>query len=161
MAQEIERKFLVKDRSYRDLAFKSHHIAQGYLSTNPDVTVRLRIMDDSAFLTIKGRCCGIVRNEWEYPVPCADAADMLGMLCGNHVIDKIRYFVKFHGLVWEIDEFYGSLSGLVVAEIELPSESYSLDEYPSFVGNEVSGDVRYYNSSLINDGMPDDVLPLI
>jgi len=154
MAQEIERKFLVKDRSYRDLAYKSYHISQGYLSTDPDVTVRLRIMDDSAFLTVKGRCRGIVRNEWEYPVPCADAEDMLRNLCGNRVIDKIRYFVKFQGLVWEIDEFYGSLSGLVVAEIELPTQSYSLVEYPPFVGNEVSEDVRYYNSSLIEHGLP-------
>lgn len=143
MGKEIERKFLVNDESYKPLASKSCHIMQGYLSVNPDSTVRVRIKDNDAYITVKTRNRGAVRNEWEYPIPIEDAREMLAEATVTPVIDKVRHIVGR----WEIDEFHGALEGLTVAEIELTSESEPF-EIPSFIGREVTGDCRYYNSSL-------------
>ncbi len=147
MAKEIERKYLVDGSSYRETATSAVRIRQAYLSTNPDATVRVRIAGDSAWLTVKGRNAGNVRDEWEYPIPVADAEAMLARCAQSPVIDKTRY----RDGRWEIDEFHGSLEGLVVAEIELTSadEEYAL---PGYIGCEVSGDARYYNSSLAKSG---------
>ena len=150
MGQEIERKFLVTDGSYLAMAAESRHIVQAYLSTSPDATVRLRVLGDEAFITIKSRNNGCERGEWEYQVPLADVAEMLKACKIDQVIDKTRHYVDYHGNRWEIDQFHGRLDGLVVAEIEIPSADCHFD-IPPFAGREVTGDVRYYNSSLVSE----------
>lgn len=144
MAYEIERKFLVRDNSYINNAEKSVHILQTYISVNPDSTVRIRVIDNKyAYLTVKSSNIGAVRHEWEYPIPVEDAMQMLKMCAVTPVIDKIRYKCGR----WEIDCFAGHLYGLTVAEIELDSEEERFDK-PAWLGIEVTGDKRYYNSSL-------------
>lgn len=147
MALEIERKFLIKDRSYVEMATSSHEIRQAYLSDNVDATVRVRVRDDSAFITVKGRNAGAVRHEWEYAAPVEDAVEMATILAGGWSIDKTRYIVDYDGLRWEIDEFHGRHEGLVVAEVELSGEDESI-VLPPFVGEEVTGRPEYYNSVL-------------
>ena len=147
MAKEIERKFLVGDESYKALATENIEIRQGYLSTDPEATVRVRVAGDKAFLTVKGRNRGAVRNEWEYPVAASDAIAMLPC-CGGRTVEKTRWIVPAeNGLKWEVDEFHGRHEGLVVAEIELPAEDTPFAR-PAFVGREVTGEPQYYNSSL-------------
>ena len=120
MAKEIERKFLVADDSYRSMAIYKSEIVQGYLSINPDATVRVRINGDKAFITVKSRNVGAVRKEWEYPVDPAEARQMLETCCQSRLIVKTRHVVPAeNGLKWEIDEFHGELDGLTIAEIEL------------------------------------------
>jgi adenylate cyclase len=145
MAAEIERKFLTIDDSWRD---GSHgiRISQGYLSQDPDRTVRVRIAGENAWLTIKGRTEGIRRAEFEYEIPVDDARDLLE-LCLPSVIDKTRYRMTYGGHLWEVDDFHGENTGLVVAEVELAYESVPVD-LPSWVGAEVSADPRYFNSAL-------------
>lgn len=146
MALEIERKFLVKDNSFKDLAVKTVEIAQGYLSRDKQRTVRVRVAAHKAWITIKGLTHGATRPEFEYEIPVDDARRLLE-LCVPPVIVKTRYIVPYHGLTWEVDEFHGHRQGLVVAEVELPSESQALD-LPPFVGAEVTHDARYYNANL-------------
>lgn len=147
MAKEIERKFLVTDTSYRQMSAVRHAIRQGYLSVRKESTVRVRIKDDAAFITVKGITTGATRDEWEYPIPTKDAEDMLiGLSCGK-IIDKTRFIVHHEGHTWEVDEFHGCHDGLVIAEIELESENETFS-LPGFVGKEVTGDAAYYNSSL-------------
>ncbi|MDE5653155.1 MAG: CYTH domain-containing protein [Muribaculaceae bacterium] len=155
---EIERKFIVTSDAYRRMASASHHIAQGYLSRDPDRTVRVRVRDSEGFLTVKGRTRGFSREEFEYAVGDADARQMLA-LCLPVVVEKTRWIVDYAGLRWEVDEFHGSLQGLVVAEVELESEDQPV-ELPPFVGREVSDDPAYFNSSLSIHGMPADA-PII
>ncbi|MDE6239816.1 MAG: CYTH domain-containing protein [Muribaculaceae bacterium] len=147
MAKEIERKFLVIDKSYRKMAVTGRSIVQAYLNRDPKATVRVRITDDKAFLTIKGKNDGATRDEWEYPIPVSDARDMIARCASGRIIEKKRFVVPFEGYDWEIDEFGGELEGLTVAEIELPAEDAEFS-LPPFVGDEVTGDPRYYNSSL-------------
>lgn len=147
MAKEIERKFLVENSSFKELSTKRHEIKQGYISRNPTGTVRVRVRDDKAFLTIKGRNEGVVRDEWEYPIPLSEALDMLDRCCEGHVIEKTRYIVPCGGFNWEVDEFHGAREGLVVAEIELPESDTPFD-IPPFAGEEVTGNILYYNSNL-------------
>ncbi len=148
MAKEIERKFLVSDiETVRRLAASSSHIRQAYISSNPDATVRLRIRDNEAFITVKGRNKGAVRDEWEFGIPVIDAEEMAERLCGGFAIDKTRYIVEVKGWSWEVDEFHGKHAGLLLAEIEMPSVD-STPEIPPFIGTEVTGDARYYNSNL-------------
>lgn len=147
MAKEIERKFLVDNDSFIPLASSSSHIRQAYISTDPDATVRLRIRDTEAWLTIKGRNTGAVRDEWEFQIPVAEAAEMAERLCGGFAIDKTRYIVDFEGWKWEIDLFHGHHAGLILAEVEMPSADAN-PPIPPFVGREVTGDPRYYNSTL-------------
>jgi len=146
MAKEIERKYLLKDDSWRGLA-EGIHYRQGYLSSVKERTVRVRTIQDQGFLTIKGITKGVTRVEYEYPVPFDDAVELLD-LCERPIIDKKRYKVAMDGLIWEIDEFFGENQGLVVAEVELTSEDQSFEK-PSWVGEEVSSDPRYYNANLI------------
>lgn len=149
MALEIERKFLVKPGfDFKTMAESSRLIRQAYLSVNPDATVRVRTVDDAAFVTIKSRNKGAVRNEWEYPIPIADALEMMA-LPGVKVLEKTRYIVVYDGLRWEVDVFSGSLKGVVLAEIELEDESEAIN-LPPFVDVEVTGDARYYNSNLVS-----------
>lgn len=145
MASEIERKFLVRDDSWND-GTPGIRIAQGYLSLDPDRTVRIRIAGEDAWITVKGRTVGITRSEFEYAIPAADARELLA-LCLPSVIDKTRHRIEFGGHVWEIDVFHGDNEGLVVAEVELDQESMN-PELPSWIGDEVSEDARYYNASL-------------
>lgn len=148
MALEIERKYLVKDYSYREKSIERHHLVQGYLSLNPDATVRIRISDDKAWVTIKSRNRGAVRNEWEYSIPVSDARQMLN-ICQGGVLSKWRYIVPSGNHKWEIDEYEGNLAPLVVAEIELGAENETFEK-PDFIGREVTGNPEYYNSALIS-----------
>ncbi len=145
MASEIERKFLVADDSWRD-GLPGVRISQGYLSQDPDRTVRVRIGGDRAWLTIKGRTCGITRAEFEYSIPVGEARELLA-LCLPAVIDKTRHRISFGGHGWEIDVFHGDNDGLVIAEIELADEGIS-PVLPPWIGDEVSTDARYFNSCL-------------
>ncbi|MBR3830721.1 MAG: CYTH domain-containing protein [Muribaculaceae bacterium] len=146
MALEIERKFLVINDIYRLMASKSYNIKQGYLSTRKDATVRVRIKNKNAFITVKGLNKGATRCEWEYSIPYDDAIEMMALSQGV-VIDKIRYIVEYEGFIWEVDEFKGAHDGLVVAEIELKDENETFP-IPPFIGEEVTGNVAYYNSTL-------------
>ena len=150
MAQEIERKFLVTSE-FKSLATKSIRITQGYLSSVPERTVRIRIKGDKGFITIKGigNDSGANRYEWEKEIPVADAEELL-KICEPGVIDKTRYLVPAGKHTFEVDEFYGDNDGLVVAEIELASESEAFEK-PVFVGQEVTGNMKYYNSMLIKN----------
>ena len=145
---EIERKFLVKDDSYRQLAYSSSRILQGYICSGHGRTVRVRRRDRSAFLTIKGPSAdgGLSRYEFEKEITLDDAKHLFA-LCEPGIIDKTRYLVRSGQHVFEVDEFYGENQGLVIAEVELsaPDEPY---EKPDFIGEEVTGDRRYYNSYL-------------
>jgi len=145
MAIEIERKFLVSGDSWRSGAVSTDY-QQGYLAVVPHCSVRVRVADDQAWLTIKSSDSGLTRQEYEYPVPRDDAESLLA-LCGPGVISKTRYLQTCAGHRWEIDEFHGENAGLVVAEIELTDEN-EIFEKPDWLGKEVSGDVRYYNAAL-------------
>lgn len=144
--KEIERKFRVDSADYKSMAVSESHIAQWYLSSDKERTVRVRIRDDKAYLTIKGLTQGVSRDEFEYEIPLSDAQSMKEMAEGI-VIEKTRWIVYFAGKRWEVDEFHGELQGLTVAEIELRSETEEF-QLPPFVGIEVSADPRYYNSVL-------------
>jgi len=146
MAQEIERKFLIQDTSIVD-SLAGERLTQGYLSHDKNATVRVRIAGTTGWLTIKGKTVGATRSEFEYPVPEEDARQMLDELCNAGVIDKTRYRLPQGELCWEIDVFHGDNDGLIVAEIELPSEDTPFDR-PAWLGEEVTGDPRYYNSAL-------------
>lgn len=146
MALEIERKFLVIDDSYKSMAVKCRHIIQGYLSRRKEATVRIRVTDDKAFITVKGMTVNATRQEWEYTIPVDDAIEML-KLCDGNIIEKNRWIVIFNGMKWEIDEFIRPFIGLTVAEIELDDENTAFKR-PPFVGEEVTGDAAYYNSNL-------------
>lgn len=144
MAFEIERKFLVNTTKFHPSEQDGCHILQAYLSINPDSTIRVRIINYShAFITVKSRNHGAVRHEWEYEVPVDDAQQMLEICAVTPLIDKIRYNIGR----WEVDEFHGHLEGLVIAEIELQDKDEKI-VLPDFIGREVTGDKRYYNSML-------------
>lgn len=148
MGQEIERKFLV-DGEYKSQAFASSRIVQGYICSARGRTVRVRIRDTQGYLSIKGAsdAAGMSRYEWEKEIPLVEAQELM-KLCEPGVIDKTRYLVRSGRHVFEVDEFYGENEGLVVAEVELASETESFEK-PGFIGREVTGDVRYYNSQLM------------
>jgi CYTH domain-containing protein len=145
---EIERKFLVKNKSFIEKAYKKSRIIQGYLCSDVTRSVRVRILDDKGFLTVKSAVDerGWSRYEFETPVPLKDAEYMM-QLCQPGQIDKIRHYVGHDNHVWEVDVFYGENAGLIVAEIELKSEDDSF-EPPDWVGQEVSGELRYFNLML-------------
>ena len=147
MATETERKFLISNSDWRKSVYQQKQIAQGYLSTNPVRTVRIRISDQIGIITIKGKSEGISRQEFEYEIPLDDAKALI-KLCERSIIEKTRNLVKYQDKTWEIDEFYGDNAGLIVAEVELNDEKESI-EIPDWIGNEVSGQRRYYNASLI------------
>lgn len=146
MGVEIERKFLVRETGFLD-ASEGVAYRQGYLSTDPERTVRIRRAGAHAYVTIKGRTHGATRAEFEYEIPLDDA-DALLTMCLPPIIEKVRHRVAHAGLVWEVDVFGGVNDGLVVAEVELPSEETVVD-LPAWVGGEVTDDPRYYNANLI------------
>ena len=147
MAQEIERKFLVEGE-YKSQAYAHSHIVQGYICSARGRTVRVRIRDEQGFLSIKGAAdaAGMSRYEWEKEIPLAEAEELM-KLCEPGVIDKTRYLVRSGKHVFEVDEFYGENEGLTMAEVELASENEPFVK-PDFIGQEVTGDVRYYNAQL-------------
>ena len=147
MGIEIERKFLLAGDAWRGLG-QAVLLRQGYLSSARERVVRVRIEGEQAMLTIKGANVGASRGEWEYPIPLADAVELLDGLCEQPLIEKVRHRIEHAGMVWEVDEFLGANAGLVVAEIELASEDQPFEK-PEWIGAEVSGDARYYNANLI------------
>ena len=147
MATEIERKYLVLNDSWRARVRREVRYLQGYLANTRDCSVRVRVGGDSAFLNVKGATVGASRLEFEYPVPVADAEVMLRELCAGGVVEKTRYYVPHGGREWEVDVFAGDNAGLIVAEIELDDEA-DVVALPDWAGEEVTGDVRYYNSNL-------------
>ncbi len=151
MAKEIERKFLVVNDSYKKLSHKAINISQGYISTDKKAVVRVRTYNDKGFLTVKGENSGAERDEWEYRIPLSDARAMIDKLAGKTIITKTRYLVDFEGFQWEVDEFSEPASGLIVAEIELPTIDTEFT-LPPFVGEEVTGNPVYYNSSIAAAG---------
>jgi adenylate cyclase len=144
---EIERKFLLTGDGWMRLG-EPVFFKQGYLSSNKERVVRVRIEGERAVITIKSANQGATRGEWEYEIPVADAVELLDGLCEQPLIEKYRRRIEFAGNVWEVDEFLGVNAGLVVAEIELRSEDQQFDK-PDWVGEEVTSDLRYLNSNLI------------
>ena len=149
MAKELERKFLVQG-DFEPYATTSYRIEQGYIVGSADLTVRVRIRDEEAFLTIKGRSdvAGLERDEWEWPIGVDEARSLLRFSAG--AIEKSRYIIPYGGHTFEVDRFYGANEGLVMAEVELSSRD---EEFacPEWLGEEVTGDVRYYNSQLLKN----------
>jgi CYTH domain-containing protein len=149
---EIERKFLVKSDAFKDLAVQKYSIIQGYICREPGKTVRVRIRDKKAFLTIKSSklYAGIARFEWEREIDYEDAKQLM-VIAQPAIIEKTRWLVpEENGLMWEIDEFHGKHSGLVLAEIELENETQPFNK-PAFIGEEVTGNPRYYNANLVDN----------
>ena len=167
MAQEIEHKYLICDKKYRELAVPTYY-RQGYIPTVNGMTVRIRIAGTHAFTTFKDHAVGLTRHEFEYEIPIDDAQQMLSLMCAQPQIEKHRYVIPLEkcldaagdpcsaylpdgttisGLHWEVDEFHGDNEGLIVAEIEVPSEDVKMT-LPAWIGEEVTGDHKYYNSQL-------------
>lgn len=148
MNLEIERKFLVNSTVFKDESYKEENLKQGYLNSNENRTVRIRITNYKGFITVKGKSnkTGTTRYEWEKEISKNDAEKLL-LLCEPSIIEKKRYFIKNENLVFEVDEFYGDNEGLVIAEIELKNENENFTK-PNWLGKEVTGNKKYYNSSL-------------
>lgn len=146
MGIEIERKFLVKNENFKTEATERYLYRQGYIEGTVAATVRVRVIEDKGFFTVKSKSVTFTRNEYEYEIPLADAKEMLESLCGNKV-EKYRYIVWHDGKRWEVDEFLGANEGLLVAELELQSEQETF-ALPDWLGEEVSHDFRYRNSHL-------------
>ncbi len=149
MAKEIERKYRIKDNTWKSQIHSSHSIKQGYLNLEPTRTVRVRIMGPKAFLTIKGKNIKTTRLEFEYEIPIDDALQLL-QLCEKPLLEKTRHEIHINKLIWEIDEFEGDNQGLIIAEVELQDENQEI-ELPSWIEKEVSHEPRYYNSNLIQN----------
>jgi len=145
---EIERKFLVLSKEFIDTSIRSYRIVQGFLNTDPERTVRIRIKDKQAFITVKGisNSSGTTRFEWEKEIPVTDAEKLL-VLCKKGIIEKIRYEVPAGTHTYEIDEFFDENKGLIIAEIELSNEQEKFEK-PNWLGKEVTGEAKYYNSQL-------------
>ena len=148
MPLEIERKFLVKDTSFIKKSYKKKFIKQGFLNSNKNRVVRVRILDDKGYLTIKGitNSKGTTRYEWEKEIPINEAEQLL-LLCEKNFIEKYRYLVKNNNHTFEVDMFLDKNKGLIIAEIELNSEEEEFDK-PRWIGDEVTGEKKYYNSCL-------------
>ena len=146
MAYEIEHKYLVINDSFRLMATGKVDIKQGYLNRNPERTVRIRTVGNNGFLTVKSRNHGAKRLEFEYQIPVKDATEIL-KLAEPGIVEKTRWIVPFGDLVWEVDEFHGTQSGVIVAEVELPDEDINYEK-PPFIGQDITGDPAYYNSNL-------------
>jgi len=145
---EIERKFLVKSKAYKEESFKATRITQGFLNTDKNRTIRVRIKEDKGYLTVKGKSTsnGLSRFEWEKEISKIDAESLL-QLCEKGIIDKIRYHVRADNHIFEVDEFLAENEGLIIAEVELNSED-EVFEKPTWLAKEVTGDIKYYNSQL-------------
>ena len=148
MGLEIERKYLVVNDQWRDAVVSKSRLQQGYLANQANASVRVRVSDDRAWLNVKSTTVGISRHEFEYEIPLQDAREMLQHVAEKPFIDKTRYRVRHGEHIWDLDLFAGENAGLVVAEVELESESQPF-ELPPWVGDEVSDDTRYYNVNLV------------
>ncbi len=148
---EIERKFLLKNDEWRKKIAQKISIKQGYISTEANSTVRIRITDSKSFITIKGKGINIAHPEYEYEIPTKDAQEMFDLFCNNNSIEKTRYIVNFSNQIWEIDEFEGRHKGLILAEVELKEENETII-LPDWIGEEVTGNPKYYNSNLSKVG---------
>lgn len=148
MSVEIERKFLVKNDNFKQESYQKKNIKQGFLNSNKNRVVRIRIADETAFITVKGKSnkAGTTRFEWEKEINKTDAEKLL-LLCEPSIIEKTRFLIKKGNHIFEVDEFYAENQGLIIAEIELNSENESFEK-PSWLGKEVTGDLKYYNSVL-------------
>jgi CYTH domain-containing protein len=148
MSVEIERKFLVKNNSFKEESYQKKHIKQGFLNSNKNRVVRIRIADETAFITVKGKSNkeGTTRFEWEKEINKAEAEKLL-LLCEPSIIEKTRFLIKKGNHIFEVDEFYSENQGLIIAEIELNSENEPFEK-PNWLGKEVTGDLKYYNSVL-------------
>ncbi len=148
MSFEVERKFLVKNDSFKSAAFKSSYLKQGFLNSDKNRTVRVRIDEEKAYLTVKGisNNTGTIRFEWEKEISVDDAKNLL-LLCEDGIIEKNRFYIKSRNHTFEVDEFLGCNTGLIIAEIELKDES-ELFQKPRWLGEEVTGNVKYYNAVL-------------
>ena len=149
MAIEIEKKFLVKKIPKNNIKY-SHYIKQGYIVSDKQKVIRVRQKEDDYFITIKGNKIGISRFEFEYPIPQPDAEDLFESFCEKGLIEKTRHYIDYKNHTWELDVFHGENKGLIVAEIELKSESEKFS-LPNWIGNEVTSEAKYYNMNLIND----------
>jgi adenylate cyclase len=147
MAVEIERKYLINLNQIGTLE-NGNRIKQGYITTNKDAVVRVRVKNDKGYLTIKGSNIGVSRLEFEYEIPLVEANEMLDKLCQKPIIDKTRYLIDFEKHIWEIDIFYGDNEGLVIAEVELVDVNEEI-KLPLWIKEEVSGDIKYYNLNLM------------
>ncbi|MDM8542508.1 CYTH domain-containing protein [Desulfococcaceae bacterium HSG9] len=148
MGLEIERKFLLRNDGWRKLA-QGKEYRQGYLSSVKERSVRIRTIEDTGYLTIKGVSKGAVRMEYEYVIPVDEAREMLEALCEKPLIEKKRFKIPYQGLIWEVDEFFGENQGLLVAEVELSSETQAFQK-PEWVDVEVTHDSRYFNANLVH-----------
>ncbi|MBE9129687.1 CYTH domain-containing protein [Coleofasciculus sp. LEGE 07081] len=148
MATEIERKFLVKGEQWRDFATEGKVYRQGYIPTENNTTVRVRLVGEQGYLTLKGPRIGVSRSEYEYSIPAQDAREMLDNFCQRPLIEKTRYKIALRGLLWEVDEFVGENEGLILAEVELTDENQAI-ELPDWIGQDVSDESRYYNANLV------------
>lgn len=146
MATEIERKFLVK--RFDGIVDQGSHLKQGYLSTDPERTVRVRLVDETGYITIKGLTVSCSRPEFEYTIPADEANEMLDRLCQKPLIEKMRYKVSVEDVVFEIDRFLGENEGLIIAEVELSDENQRVPR-PDWLGEEVTDDPRYFNANLV------------
>ncbi len=155
MSIEIERKFLVKNNGFKKDSFQQKSIKQGYLNSDKNRTVRVRISDDKAYLTIKGKSnkSGTTRFEWEKEIEVKEAEKLL-LLCESSIIDKTRFYVKSENHVFEVDEFYGDNKGLIIAEVELSSENETFKK-PTWLDKEVTGNIKYYNSYISKNPFKD------
>ena len=162
MGIEIEHKFLLRDDRWRQQVERSVRMRQGYLTSDARCSVRVRVADGQGFLNLKSGTLGIQRSEYEYPIPLAEAEEILDTLCEKPLLEKTRHLVQFGDHLWEIDEFASDNAGLIVAELELrrPDEPFAR---PDWLGEEVSHDIRYYNSQLARHPYRDwpDRVPLI
>lgn len=149
MAQEIERKFLLTDDSWRDQVERSAKQIQGYLGSAESCSIRVRITGDKANLNIKSATLGISRREYDYAIPVNEAQEILEQLCVRPIIEKTRHYLHYGNHLWEIDEFAGDNAGLIVAEVELESADEDF-ERPPWLGEDVSDDPRYYNVCLVS-----------
>ncbi len=149
LAKEIERRFLLADTAFL-ASLEGTYFKQGYIQGRKRSAARIRVLDERAFLTLKGATRGLVRSEYEYEIPLQDAREMLEEFCEKPLIEKMRYEVEFAGNTWEVDVFYGDNAGLLMAEIELESEDQAFVR-PPWLGQEVSDDSRYFNASLVRN----------
>lgn len=154
MPTEIERKFLLKNSSWKELADEGTQYSQGYIVGSKHASVRVRIQGKRAYLNIKSATIDIVRQEFEYEIPFDEATEMLETLCDKPLIDKVRYLIKHENHVWEIDVFSGDNDGLTVAEVELKNKDEKFIK-PDWLGEEVSDDERYYNVCLVKHPFKD------
>lgn len=149
MAQEIERKFLLKDDRWRAQVSRTATMRQGYLASDASCSIRVRVTGDAGYLNIKSATLGVARSEFEYAIPVTEARELLDLFCRGRCLDKVRHYISRPPHIWEIDVFEGDNAGLVVAEIELTSVAESF-ACPEWLGPEVSADPRYYNVCLID-----------